>query len=65
MPHDTEEKQIDFEMTVHALISNAEALTKLDRSSNLNVDSVSETSLSNAVTHINAFILKHRRVVAA
>lgn len=60
-----EQKQIDFERTTVRLISDAQELSQLDKFANLEVGPVELTSLSNAVTHINAFILKHRRKVAA
>jgi len=60
-----EELQIEFERTTVRLISDAQEISKIDKLTDLEVGPVDLTSLSNAVTHINAFILKHRRKVAA
>jgi hypothetical protein len=60
-----EQKQIVFERLTLSLISDAREISKIDKITNLEVGPVELTSLSNAVTHINAFILKHRRKVAA
>mgnify|MGYP000938006964 len=60
-----EQKQIVFERLTLSLISDAREISKIDKITNLEVGPVELTSLSNAVTHINSFILKHRRKVAA
>lgn len=60
-----EQKQIQFERLTLSLISDAQEISKIDKLTDLEVGPVELTSLSNAVTHINAFILKHRRKVAA
>lgn len=58
-------QQVQFERLTVSLVGDAEELSQLDKFADLEVGSVELTSLSNAVTHLQAFILKHRRKVAA
>lgn len=60
-----EELQVQFERLTVSLIGDAEELSQIDKFAKLEVGNVELTSLSNAVTHLQAFILKHRRKVAA
>ncbi len=60
-----EELQVQFERLTVSLVGDAEELSQLDKFADLEVGSVELTSLSNAVTHLQAFILNHRRKVAA
>lgn len=60
-----EELQVQFERLTVSLIADAEELKQIDKFANLEVGPVEITSLSNAVTHLQAFILKHKRKVAA
>lgn len=60
-----EELQVQFERLTVSLISNAQEISQIDKFAKLEVGPVELASLSNAVTHIQAFILKHRRKVAA
>ncbi len=60
-----EELQVQFERLTVSLIGDAEEIAQIDKFADLEVGPVELTSLSNAVTHINAFIAKHRRKVAA
>lgn len=60
-----EELQVQFERLTVSLIGDAEEIAQIDKFAKLEVGPVELTSLSNAVTHLQAFILKHRRRVAA
>ena len=60
-----EELQVQFERLTVSIIADAEELKQIDKYANLEVGPVEITSLSNAVTHLQAFILKHKRKVAA
>lgn len=60
-----EQNQVEFERTVVRLISDAQELSQPDKFANLEVGPVEITSLSNAVTHLNNFLIKHRKRVAA
>jgi hypothetical protein len=60
-----EELQVRFERLTVSLIGDAEEISQIDKFAKLEVGPVELASLSNAVTHIQAFILKHRRKVAA
>jgi hypothetical protein len=57
--------QIAFEQSTASIICDAREIAQLDKYADLEVGPVELTSLSNAVTHLQAFILKHRRKVAA
>jgi hypothetical protein len=60
-----EELQVQFERLTVSLISDAQEISQIDKFAKLEVGPVELTSLSNAVTHLQSFILKHRRKVAA
>lgn len=60
-----EELQVQFERLTVSLIGDAEEISQIDKFAKLEVGPVELTSLSNAVTHLQAFIIKHRRKVAA
>lgn len=53
-------QQVQFERLTVSLISDAQELSQIDKLSSLDVGPVELTSLSNAVTHLQAFILRHR-----
>ncbi len=60
-----EELQVQFERLTVSLIADAEEISQIDKFAKLEVGPVELTSLSNAVTHLQAFIIKHRKRVAA
>ena len=60
-----EELQVQFERTTLSLCQDADEILQLDKFAHLEVGPVELASLSIAQARIGAFILKHRRKVAA
>lgn len=60
-----EQNQIAFERETLSVCISALEIDRLDRLSNLEVGPVELTSINNAITKLQAFVLKHRRKVAA
>lgn len=60
-----EELQVQFERLTVSLICDAEEISQIDKFANLEVGPVELASISNAITHLQAFALKHRRKAAA
>jgi hypothetical protein len=61
----SERKQVEFERLTLSLCCDAKEIEAIDKSNFLEVGPVELASLSAAATRIQAFILKHRRKVAA
>lgn len=57
--------QIQFERLTVFIIGDAEEIAQIDKLTNLEVGPVELTSINNAITKLQAFVLKHRRKVAA
>ncbi|MBX3533376.1 MAG: hypothetical protein KF826_03420 [Xanthobacteraceae bacterium] len=57
--------QIQFERLTVSIIGDAEEIAHIDKLTNLEVGPVELTSINNAITKLQAFVLKHRRKVAA
>lgn len=60
-----EEKQIAFERTTLDLCNGAREISELDAAADLVVGPAELANINIAITRLQAFILKHRRKVAA
>lgn len=60
-----EELQVRFERLTVSLICGAEEILQIDKFAKLEVGPVELASISDAITHLQNFVLKHRKKVAA